>query len=292
MSERVFVVGAGRVGRGLALAISRAAAAGGAATLLGVHGRELRDGASTAGAYPPALADANVIVIAVPDAEIEGVARSLHPAHLAPAARPRHGTAVLHTSGIAAPAALDELRGAGLTCGTFHPLVPFPSPERGARHLVDGWIGIDGDAAACAASRRVAAAIGARTVTIPAGHKGAYHAAAVIGSNFPVVLAALAARTLTRIGVDEHTAEQVAERLVRAAADNLEGVSPALALTGPAARGDAGTIAAHRAALAAQPDVLAAYDALTRAAADLAAQRRSLDDADPGGRIEPERGQR
>lgn len=275
MSERVFVIGAGKVGRGLAQAFRSAGL-----QVLGVHGRTPHDGATTSGTYPRAMCEANVIIIAVTDTALNDVCHALAIAGREKGAPFTHGTIVLHTSGTVSPAALGELRSVGSPCGTFHPLAPFSSPERGAFAIRDGWVGIDGDPIACATARRLAAAIGARTVNIPANGKGAYHAAAVIASNFPVVLAALAARLLTDSGVEEHAAAQVVQRLMLGAVTNLEHGSPREVLTGPAARGDTDAIAAHRGAIRKHPETLAVYDALTRAAMTLSGQHAApVDDS-------------
>lgn len=288
MSERVFVVGAGKVGRGLALAFRNAHL-----DVIAVHGRTPHDGTTSAGALPPSLAEANVVLVAVGESALDGVLAQLAAAKTAH--RLAHGSVVLYTSGGTTPGALDALRAAGVPSGTFHPLAPFPTPERGAAALHDGWVGIDGDATACATARRLAAAVGARTLNIPVGVKAAYHAAAVVASNFPLVLAALATRVLAQRGVEEHTAEQVVAQLMRAAVQNLEYGTAMQVLTGPAARGDETTIAAHRAALGTDPVALAVYDALTRAAGTLkrgepsaAGAPRLVDHAHPGGRGETE----
>ena len=56
--------------------------------------------------------------------------------------------------------------------------------------------------------------------------------------------------------------------LQRASLDNVERLGPAEALTGPAVRGDAGTIERNLAALrASRPDAVAAYVELCRARA-------------------------
>lgn len=264
MSERVFVIGAGNVGRGLAAAFR-----GAGLQVVGLHARTPRDGATSSGSYPSAMSEANVVVIAVADSSLNVVCHELAVVARQKRSALMHGTVVLHTSGTESPPALEELRQAGSPAGTFHPLAPFPTAERGTVALRNGWVGIDGDPMACATARRLAAAIGARTINIPAKAKVAYHAAAVMASNFPVVLAALAARALVRGGVEHHAAEQVVQRLMAGAVANLEFGSPREVLTGPAARGDSDTIAAHRAALQNDPEALAAYDALTRAALTL-----------------------
>ena len=59
--------------------------------------------------------------------------------------------------------------------------------------------------------------------------------------------------------------------LQRASLDNVERLGPAEALTGPAVRGDAGTIARNLDALQRHaPELVAAYVALARATLDLA----------------------
>jgi predicted short-subunit dehydrogenase-like oxidoreductase (DUF2520 family) len=76
--------------------------------------------------------------------------------------------------------------------------------------------------------------------------------------------------------------------LIRASVDNALELGPEAALTGPVARGDLATVAAHLAAL--DPTDRDAYRSLAREAARLAGQRdtaidRLLDDlrhADPG----------
>lgn len=285
MSERVFIIGAGKVGRGLAHAFRAAGL-----QVMGVHARTPRDGATTSGPYPKIMSEANVVIIAVSDDSLNDVCHALAIAAREKGSPLTHGTVVLHTSGTESPPALEEIRAAGSPAGTFHPLAPFSTAERGASALHDGWVGIDGDPTACAAARRLAAAIGARTVNIPAKGKAMYHAAAVIASNFPVVLAALAARLLSHSGMEERAAEQVVQRLMAGAVTNMEHGSPRDVLTGPAARGDADAMASHRAALRYDPDVYAVYDALTRAALSLSGDHAAaVDDPDIGRRGELKR---
>ncbi len=234
------------------------------------------------------MTEANVVVVAVSDSSLNDACHELALAARGRSSPLTHGTIVLYTSGGVTPTALDELRAAGSPCGTFHPLAPFSTAERGASAMRDGWVGIDGDPTACATARRLAAAIGARTVNIPAGAKPQYHAAAVIASNFPVVLAGLATRLLSSAGVDARAAEQMTQWLMSAAVSNLAYSSASDILTGPVARGDAEAFAAHRGALRGDAELTAVYDALTRAAAALAGRHTSgVDDANITRRSEP-----
>jgi predicted short-subunit dehydrogenase-like oxidoreductase (DUF2520 family) len=258
-TARVFVIGAGKAGRALAHAMRV-----GGVDVVGLHGRR-PDHGITAGPWPATLALASVVLVTVRDAELEDVLRDL----LSAAALGR-GAVVLHASGTAEPAALEALRAEGHPCGTFHPLLPLTDPTRAAEQLHRAWIGIDGDEGARAMSRELAAAIGARVLEIPAGAKASYHAAAVIASNFPVVLLAMATRVLTSAGVGEDAARGALATLMRAAAENVSAVAPGAALTGPVARGDVETVRAHLEALAETPEVLGVYRVLSREAIPLA----------------------
>jgi predicted short-subunit dehydrogenase-like oxidoreductase (DUF2520 family) len=183
------------------------------------------------------------------------------------------GTVILHTSAIAEPAGLTALTQAGLPSGTFHPLVPFSDPEVSAELLRKGWVGVDGDNAARNASRRLAGHLGARVLEIPPGRKPAYHAAAVISSNFPVVLASVAGHLLHDIGIPDASAYQAVESLMSGALANMRQALPDDALTGPIVRGDAETVGKHLRALHGHPGALAVYRTLSLAAIEIARQR-------------------
>lgn len=258
---RVFVIGAGRAGRALTHAMRVAGV-----DVVGLHGRREAEG-TTWGAWPASLSDASIVLVTVRDAELDGVLCEL-------AAAPVNATAVvLHASGSAEPPALDELRARGRACGTFHPLLPLTDPTRATTQLHHAWIGIDGDEGARAVSRDLASRLGARVIEIPPGGKARYHAAAVIASNFPVVLLAMATRLLTESGIEESSARDALSTLLSAAAESLAVMEPAKALTGPVARADVDTVRAHLEALATEPDILALYRGLSREALSLAAEQ-------------------
>lgn len=264
MAERVFVIGAGKVGRGLVRAFRSSGV-----EVVGLHARKNTDDATSVGEYPESISDANVILIAVTDSEIDSVCNSLIKLREQKRNWLRPGTVILHTSGTVEPANFAKLQQLGMLVGTFHPLVPFSSAERGAELVTESWVGIDGDGSACATSRRLAAALGARTVNIPPGGKAVYHAAAVMASNFPIVLAAIASRVLSQKGVPGRTAEQVVQSLMSSAVGNLQFGSPKDVLTGPAVRGDMKMIEKHIAGLSGDPQAVAVYEVLTRAALQL-----------------------
>lgn len=266
MSERVFQIGAGQAGRGLNRAFSSSGT-----RVIALHGRRPSPGATSYGAIPDSIRDANVILVSVREQQIDGVMEDL--VNAAAAGRLERGTVILHTSGVAEPVALQSLASLGFPGGTFHPLVPFANPERAGALLRGAWIGIDGDATARATARRLAAGLGARTLDIPAGKKAAYHAAAVMGSSFPMVLASVAGHLLQSIGISAATAAHAIEGLMTGAMANFADRSPDDVLTGPVARGDAVTLGKHLKGLKQSPSALSVYRALSSAAVEIAEGR-------------------
>ena len=269
MSERVFIIGPGHVGRGL----FRAFRASGV-DVVGLHGKRPSGVNTSTGEIPAEAARANVVLVCVGDPQLDGAIAEV--ASAADSGRIARGSVILHTSAIAEPAGLAALSAAGYPTGTFHPLIPFSDPEISAELLRKGWIGIDGDNAARNASRRLAGHLGARTLDIPPGKKAAYHAAAVISSNFPVVLASVAGHLLHDIGIPDASAYQAVESLMSAALANMKRAVPDDALTGPVVRGDLETVGKHLRALSGHESALEVYRAMSAAAADIA-ERRGVD---------------
>jgi predicted short-subunit dehydrogenase-like oxidoreductase (DUF2520 family) len=269
VSERVLIVGAGQVGRGLFKAFRAAGI-----DVLGLHGRRASAWTTSSGTLPSAISDANTIVLAVRDNQIDdAIAELLNENQRGGRGRIASGTVIVHTSGGAEPELIPRLAEFGLSGGTFHPLVPFANPERLPELMKHAWIGIDGDDPARATSRRLAGHVGARTLDIPPGGKPLYHAAAVMSSNFPVVLAALAGDVLTSLGIPGKSAQHAVHGLMDAAVSNLAETSPVEALTGPIVRGETETLIRHLSALRRNAEARAVYKRLSISALEIAAER-------------------
>ncbi len=260
MTDRVFILGAGRAGRGLARALRASGV-----TLAGLHGRRTDAGEDivTAGPLPASLRDATAILVAVRDAQLDQALGELLAGSLPDEA------VFLQASGSAEPAASADVRTSGHAYGTFHPLLPLSDPARAMDLFRGGWVGVGGDPPAAAAARRLAAALGARTIEIPVESRARYHAAAVMASNFPTVLAALAERLLAESGVDTGAGRAAVRSLMAAAVGNLRNTPPEKALTGPIVRGDVETVRRHLEALEGEPSTAAVYHCISRAALQL-----------------------
>ena len=269
MSERLFIIGPGHVGRGLFRAFRASEV-----EVVGLHGKRPSGVATSSGALPVEMAGANVVIVCVRDPQLDEAMEEL--AAAAKSGLIQRGTVILHTSAIAEPEGLRLLSDAGFPGGTFHPLVPFSDPEISAELMRKGWVGIDGENAARSASRRLAGHLGARTLDIPPGKKPAYHAAAVIASNFPVVLASVAGHLMHDIGISDASAYQAVESLMSGALANMKHALPDDALTGPVVRGDADTVGKHLRAIKGHGAASEVYRALSAAAVEIA-RRRGVD---------------
>jgi predicted short-subunit dehydrogenase-like oxidoreductase (DUF2520 family) len=220
-----------------------------------------------------AAALGRIVLIAVPDDRISEVCERMAPAL-------GNGRAVAHVSGSVSLAALDAAARAGALVLSVHPLQTCPSVEAALER-------IPGCAMAVTARDEDGLALGERLATDVAGRpfrlddelKPLYHAAAVFASNYFVAVTAMATDLLRMAGVDEPLAKLLP--LSRATLGNVEEMGPEAALTGPAARGDAGAITRNLEALAtAAPQAVPVYVALARAALEIGAR---------SGRVPPER---
>ncbi len=264
--EPVVLVGAGRAGRALAAAFR---AAGLPNVLVDRVSIVEQHGLPVFSARAEAVASAEAVLLAVRDGQLDVAIDELRERD---GLRP--GTVVLQVSGSAEPAARERLTEFGAHYGTFHPLLPLIDPSLASFRLQGSVIGIEGDAAAHDVATRLAARLGATTIEIPRAERAAYHAAAVIASNFPVTLAALAEGLLSRIGVDSVAAHRAVRALMAASVENLAAAPRALdALTGPIARGDVSTVRAHTTALHGLRPYHDVYEVLSRATLALMRER-------------------
>jgi predicted short-subunit dehydrogenase-like oxidoreductase (DUF2520 family) len=244
-SPGLAIVGAGRVGRSLA----RAAEQAGVPTRLA--GREDALEACRA---------SEVTLLCVPDSAIasacEAIADAIPPLRL-----------VGHTSGASDLDVLAAARARGAEAFSLHPLQTIPDGETEVAGAACAVTGTSAEASEFAA--RLAERLGMRPFAVPEEHRAAYHAAAVISSNFLIVLKESAAGLLERAGIDDPR-ELLAPLVLQTAANWAE--RGPQALTGPIARGDAATVERHLEALrTAAPELVPVYEALaelTRALAD------------------------
>ncbi|AXG12406.1 Rossmann-like and DUF2520 domain-containing protein [Intrasporangium calvum] len=262
----VGIVGAGRVGAvlGAALAraghhvtgvsaVSEASRARAAALLPGVPVKPI----------PDVVADAHLVVLAIPDDALADLV-----AGLAATATFTPGQLVLHTSGAHGIAVLEAAAGRDIVPLALHPAMTFTGTSVDLDRLHDCCFGVTTVDMARPLAEALVIEMGGDPVWVPEAERLAYHTALAHGANHLVTLVSQAMDLLRSTGIEQPA--RVLEPLLSAALSNTLQQGDA-ALTGPVARGDAGTVAAHVALLAeVAPDIRPTYLALARATAQRA----------------------
>jgi predicted short-subunit dehydrogenase-like oxidoreductase (DUF2520 family) len=268
----VGIVGAGAVGLALGIALDRAGWPVKAVASRDPERRErFRSYVGSARGFAEAAAlvdDVELVILAVPDDIVAPLAASL---------RLYAGQAIVHTSGLLGAEVLAPALAAGSQAGAFHPLVAFADLDRALAALSGATIAIEGDDDLAAHLADMAEAIGGTPVRLAPGSKAAYHAAAVLAAGGVTALLDTIREVAAAVGLDEEGALRIYLPLLEQTVANARAMGIAAALTGPATRGDAGTIVAHLAALAADaPDALPVYRALLARSISIAEQRGAL----------------
>lgn len=258
---RVTIIGAGRMGQGLGLALKRRG------YKIALVARAPRDVTPPLmlhqGSRTEATLGAELVLIATPDDAIGSVA-----AELAAEGAITRDQVVLHLSGLLDRNALLPLEETGAGCGSFHPLQSVAEAASAAERLKGAYVGIEGDDRALVAAERLANTLRMIPVRIPAAAKPAYHAGAAFVANYTVALVGVAERLARAAGVPPDIAARIYLPLLGGAVANLNAMGPAASLTGAVRRGDEQTIRAHLKALSAEDRTL--YRTVSRAAITLA----------------------
>jgi predicted short-subunit dehydrogenase-like oxidoreductase (DUF2520 family) len=237
VTTRIAIVGAGRLGRALAGALS------GRFPVSGPLGR----GATVAGA--------DVVLLCVPDGEIAAAAAAVTPSP---------GLRVGHCSGATGLGVL-----APHEAFSLHPLMTVTAA--GAAFTGAGAAVAGSTPAALAFATALARSLAMEPIAVADEDRAAYHAAASIASNFLVTLEDAAERLAATAGVRR----ELLLPLIRASVENWGRLGGPAALTGPLARGDEQTVRRQRDAVAGRlPDLLALFDALADASRALAGRRQ------------------
>jgi predicted short-subunit dehydrogenase-like oxidoreductase (DUF2520 family) len=115
---------------------------------------------------------------------------------------------------------------------------------------------VSGERDAVAWAESIVNTIGGEMVQISPERRTFYHAAAVMASNYVTALIDASEFLFGEAGVAPGTARRILSPLLRQAVENTLTLGPAVALTGPIARGDFNTVASHLQALSSAPESL------------------------------------
>ncbi|MEU9000021.1 DUF2520 domain-containing protein [Streptomyces caniferus] len=262
----VGVVGAGRVGPALAASLQLAGHR--PVAVSGVSDASVRRAAELLPDVPlvtPAevLARADLVLLTVPDDALADLVSGL-----AETGAVRPGQLLVHTSGRYGTAVLDPATRAGALPLALHPAMTFTGTSVDVQRLAGCSFGVTSPDELRMAAEALVIEMGGEPEWIAESARPLYHAALAIGANHLVTLVAQSMDLLRDAGVQ--APDRMLGPLLGAALDNALRSGDA-ALTGPVARGDAGTVAAHIAELRRHaPQSVAGYVAMARTTADRA----------------------
>lgn len=258
--ESIGIIGAGRAGTAIGPALTAAGY-----RLTGITARTPASAERAARLLPgipirtlDELGTSDVLILAVPDEAIAQVAAQIEP-------RPERY--VVHLSGAHGTA---PLKAAGGIPIALHPPMTFTGTS--APDLSDVTFTATAPDEARPFVERLVKDLGAGVQWVAEDQRATYHAGVVHGANHLVTLLAQSFEVLRAAGVADPAATM--RPLLRATLDNALS-SGHDALTGPVARGDAGTVEAHLKAL--PLDTVPAYVALARATVELVAADGRID---------------
>ena len=263
---RVGVVGTGRAGAVLGAALGRAGhtvvAAYAVSDLSRLRAEALLPGVPLV-SVAEVLAAADLVLLTVPDDVLPGLVDGL-----AATGAVRAGQFLAHASGRYGYGVLDTATRAGALPLALHPVMTFTGTTIDLARLSGCPFGVTAPDPLRPVAEALVVEMGGDPVWVREGDRVLYHAALAHGANHLVTLVAQTLDLLRAAGVDQPA--RLVAPLLSAALDNALRYGDQ-ALTGPVARGDAGTVAAHLAELArVSPEARTAYAALARVTADRA----------------------
>ena len=262
------LVGAGRVARGLGGRLREAGWKIGAVVARGMPSaraavRAIRGGIPFAGPTRRVL-DAGIILLAVPDDALAGVASQLERT----CGDDLRRKVVVHTCGALSSAVLTPLALRGAWTGVMHPMQSFGARTR--PRLEGVLFGIEGHPEALRVVRKMVRSLGGEAARVDAARKAEYHCAGTFAAAHVLASVEAGVRMLMAVGMKRREATRALLRLARQVLDNQELLGPRAAWTGPLSRGDLATIGLHWESLGRYPaEFRAAYAAMTRLAARL-----------------------
>jgi predicted short-subunit dehydrogenase-like oxidoreductase (DUF2520 family) len=257
---KVAIVGAGRLGRALAIELSRAGF-----VISEIVSRDRSASRRKAQALAKmlraratvranAVLDADVVWFCVPDREIATTAESLAP-HLS-----WKGKAAFHSSGALGSDELTVLRRRSAAVASVHPLMTFVSGAIPSLKSVP--FALEGEKAALRVARPIVRYLGGEPFTIHAKDKVAYHVWGAFTSPLLVALLVSAEQVARAAGLSPAQARKKMLPIVRQTIENYARLGPAGAFSGPLVRGDAEIVRKHLKVLRKLPQARDVYLAL------------------------------
>ncbi len=263
---RVGIVGPGRVGTALGVALARAGhEVVAVAAVSDASVRRAREHFPAASVADPAtvVAAADLVLLTVPDDALPSLISGL-----AATGAALGGRLLAHTSGRYGARVLEPAARLGALPLALHPVMTFTGRSDDLPRMRGICFGITAPDQLRAVAEALVIEMEGEPVFIAEENRALYHAGLASAANHLVTLVTESCDLLRAAGAADPA--RMLSPLLFAALDNALRLGDA-GLTGPVARGDAGTVAGHLEALRdTAPEALAVYVALARLTADRA----------------------
>ena len=189
----------------------------------------------------------------------------------------RPGAKVIHMSGAGGLELLESAQDAGAHVACIHPLQSFADVDGAVRNIPGSTFGITSEDEIKEWSIQMVRDLGGIPFFISDADKPLYHAAACIASNYLTTLIHMVEEIYQSLGLNREDTIRAIWPLVMGTIANIKTKGTVQALTGPVARGDAGTIRKHTEVLRQKlPALLQAYSALGILTCDLGLKKKTL----------------
>ncbi|HUW77727.1 MAG TPA: DUF2520 domain-containing protein [Candidatus Nanopelagicaceae bacterium] len=257
---QIGIVGAGRVGAPMGAALARAGHRVIGVSAISDSSRNRAEALLEGTPILPAdevVKNAQLVLLAIPDDVLPEFIEGAAKAELFKA-----GQIIVHTAGRFGVGVLEPATRCGALGMAIHPIMTFTGTTMDVERMHGAIFGVTAPSSILPIAEALVIEIGGEPTVIAEGDRVAYHAALAWSANFLNTLVAEGMDQLREIGVVDPA--RALMPLLNAVLDNVLRNGDQ-ALTGPIARADAKTVAAHLQVMAERtPEIRNAYEVLAR----------------------------
>ncbi|HDP99427.1 MAG TPA: DUF2520 domain-containing protein [bacterium] len=242
---RLAIIGVGRVGSALALALDKDVVE--TKAIIDSDSERLRiiSNLVEASCYSTDIADlpvVDVIIIAIPDDGIASMVARLEKVF----SHQKLAQFVFHTSGVLTSEVLMPLKKKqSVFIASLHPVQTFSGSIDDQRRFKHAYFDVEGDAEAMVQAEIITNLLGSQLIEIIPEQKPIFHLACTMASNYLNSLLFMVTNLMKHIDLSEKEALNILYPLLEATLQNIKQDGLEKALTGPVLRGDIGTVQKH-----------------------------------------------
>ena len=181
------------------------------------------------------LISSKVVMVAVPDDQIEGVWEELREGEV-------DGKTIFHTSGTLSSSVFKGAESYGVKAASLHPMMTFSDRNTEIEKMRGMAIAIEGE---CEEVEKLVMGMGNNYFKVSAQMKVRYHLGGVYACNLLLPMISRGIENLRMCGLDEGHVKEILMPLIEKTIDNINLKGIKGAVSGPLERGDAGTIEKH-----------------------------------------------